>query len=182
MAATECPECGEKLGAEELVCPKCGWPHEDPEAIAVPSASAAPTSSMSPMLVGLGMGLIAGLVIGWIWGHSSAPAPGVADGDGVVAPQPGPSRPAPPPTLKLRERGWRAGEQGLCMGMFEVVSAPPSVTGLKFTAMDTTGAAIATDKVSAPPSGIKPGSVLELGFETGECSKIAKWKVEVLKP
>jgi hypothetical protein len=182
MAATECPECGEKLGEQELICAKCGWPHEEAAEVAEPAATSAakPISALHPLLIGLSIGFIVGLVLGWVWGHAGGgPAPAEAGDHGAVT-SPGPSAPAPPPTLKLREAGWRAASGGLCMGMFQVVSAPPTITSLKFTAMDKSGASIATDKVSAP-GGIKPGSMLELGFETGDCSRIQKWKVEVVK-
>jgi hypothetical protein len=165
MSERECPECGESLGANDPVCPKCGHGPETATAQAPPAAG-----SQTALLIGLAIGLAVGLIAGWIWGRASAPAP----------PRPKPSMASgTAKTLRLREREWRQGAGGLCTGVFEVVSAPPSITGLSFSVMDSKGKVIGSDKVSSP-RGIKPHTVLELGFETGDCSKINKWTVQVI--
>jgi hypothetical protein len=88
-------------------------------------------------------------------------------------------RSAQPQSLKLRELQWKQNTPELCTGVFEVVYAPPSVKGLKFSVMNAQGEVISRDTVSSP-KGIKPNTALEMGFETKSCSEIQKWHVQII--
>jgi RNA polymerase subunit RPABC4/transcription elongation factor Spt4 len=170
----ECPECGERLREDDPVCPKCG--HE-PDAAAVAQTTGPPAGGQPALLIGLAIGLVVGLVAGWFWGHASAPS-AVREAASARS-APGPAAPGPAPeALRLRERGWRQGAGGLCTGLFEVVTAPPSVKSLSFSVMDSKGKVIGRDSVSSP-GGIRPHTVLELGFDCGDCSRVKNWQVKV---
>lgn len=189
---TDCPDCGHKLDEHEISCASCGWPHEEakekeqqepqePGAGGEPGPGPAATGTMSSrntLLLGLAVGLVLGFIFGRSWPRDETPddAAGAGTG-GSVGTRPAPAR---PDSLKLRELQWRQSSPGFCTGLFEVVSAPPSVKGLKFSVMDAQGKVIGRDKVSAP-KGIKPNSVLELGFEAGKCADIQKWHVQIIK-
>jgi hypothetical protein len=187
-STTECPDCGHELSEQEISCPSCGWPHEEkketaPKEQQEPGAEKAPgpapaggTSPRNTLLIGLAIGLVLGFFFGRIWPRKETPE---AARPHTGAPLQNPS-PARPDSLKLRELQWRQSSPGFCTGLFEVVSAPPSVRGLRFSVMDAQGKVIGRDKVSAP-KGIKPNSVLELGFEAGKCADIQKWHVQIIE-
>lgn len=136
----------------------------------------------------LSIGLVVGLVLGVLVGRAMRDATPAPTEQVKPTPPPAPltqgattkASPGADDTLRLREREWKQSSADLCTGVFHVVTAPPGLKRLQFSAMDAAGAVIASDGVSSD-SGIKPNSVLELGFEVGECSKIAKWKVAIPK-
>lgn len=192
MPLTECPECSQKLGEQDLTCAHCGWPHGDevkteqeesspepktPAEAAGSTDAVAKWSTRNSLLLGLVIGMVIGFLGGRTWPGKGVPAapmenPGI--GDRALA-----QENAQPRSLKLRELQWKQSSPELCTGVFEVVYAPPSVKGLKFSVMNAQGEVISRDTVSAP-QGIKPNTALEMGFETKSCSEIQKWHVQII--